>query len=146
MSSFTRINSAFTSIVTAAYPAMKQIIGTPDQVAQVELASSQDIFAIYANYSLVPNEVEGVTETTENFGFYVGRLDTFDSTSPAQNAITAACDEIANTILAAFYNATESNNMWIEGIKKTPVYKRGSDTNSGVWVTGNITVVVPCSV
>jgi hypothetical protein len=146
MSSFSRINTALTTIVTAQYPAMLQIVGTPDQVAAQELSQGQDIFAIYANYSLVPNEIEGVTETTENFGFYVGRLDTFDSVAPAQNAITAACDEIANVILAEFYNAVEGNNMWMNGIKKTPLYKRGADTNSGVWVTASITVVVPCLV
>lgn len=146
MSSFTRINSAFTTIVTELYPSIKQIIGTPDQVAQVELAAGQDLFAIYANYALIPNEVDGVVESTENFGFYVGRLDTFDSTSPAQNTITAACDDIANAILSGFDSDSEFNQMWIEGIKKTPVYKRSADTNSGVWVTATIKTVMPCSV
>jgi len=144
MSTFTTINNAFAAIVTAAYSNTKQVIGTPDNVAKVELAEGQDLFAIYANYALVPNELTGAVERTENFGFYVGKQDTFQSTSVEQNTIIAACDVIANTILSAFDAATLTNGLGMENIKKTPVYKRNGETSSGLWVTSTIKAVVPC--
>jgi len=144
MSTFTTINTAFAEIVTSAYPSMKQVIGTPDDIAKTELAEGQDLFALYANYALLPNELQGSVEQTENFGFYIGKQDTFQSTAIERNTIIAACDVIVNAILAAFDTATLINGLGMEAIKKTPVYKRNGETSSGLWVTSTIKAIVPC--
>lgn len=139
MSTFSAIRTAFASVVTATYPSDKQVFGTVDQISQATLGEDQDLFGMFTGFALVP-DLNGNTDTTADFGFYVGKLDQFDKTPESTQALIDACEVKAKAIIDAFQDSEQANFMDVEDFRLLPYYIGMNDTTSGVWVTCTIKV------
>lgn len=134
MGTFSAIRTAWATIITANYPTDKQVFGTPDQISQESnLAIGQDLFGFFQNFKILP-AVNGNTDRTQDFGFYVGELDSYEAGSPETNAIVDRMEAKAKAIIDAFYDSEQANFMSISDVQMVPYYKGFNDTTSGVWV------------
>jgi len=134
------INGAFAGVALNLYPGIKHINATPDQVAKIQLGRDQPLFAIYSGYQLTRTEVEGSTDQTEGFGFYVGLLDTFESDSVQQDNILRTAEIMAEQALEQVEAIGEDIALSIRNVRKTPVRKRGGETTSGIWCELDVSI------
>ena len=139
MGTFSRINTVFSGIVTTLYPSTKQSFATPDLVSQEDLAEGQDLFGLYQNYTVIP-DLRGNTDTAQNIGFFIGGLDSFDSSPAELNALIDTYEAKAKAIVQAFQDAEEVNRMSIDTFSLIPYYKQNSETLTGVWALFEIKV------
>lgn len=139
MSTFSAIRTAFASVITATYPSDKQVFGTVDQISQAPLGEDQELFGMFTGFTLVP-DLRGNTDTTADFGFYVGQLDNFDKTPESTQAIIDACEVKAKAIVSAFQDSEQANFMGINEFRIIPYYIGMNDTTSGVWCLAQIEV------
>lgn len=140
MSSYAYINGAFRGVAENLYPGIKYIHATPDQVAQVNLQEDQPIFAIYSGYQLTRLEIDSSTDQSEGFGVYIGLPDTFESDPVQQDNLIHTAEIMIEQALTAAEAVGEDIAMTISNIRKTPVRKRGADTNTGIWCECRITI------
>lgn len=141
MSARLYINGALEGVAKAIYPNIKYQFGTPDQIAQVQdLRPDQPIYSLYTNYRLTKPQIESSFQRTQDFGFFIGLPDQFDSMSQQSDNILSTTDIMADQYLNSLGNIFEAVAIEIANINKTPQYKMGSDTVSGTWVQCEIIV------
>lgn len=139
MSTYAAIRTAFSTVVTSLYPSDKQVFGTTDQISQATLGENQDLFGMFTGFRLVP-ELRGNTDVTQDFGFYVGKLDQFDKTPESTQSLIDACEVKAKAIVEAFIDSEQSAKMSIEDFTILPYYIGMNDTTSGVWCLATLRV------
>lgn len=139
MATYSAIITAFKAVVTATYPENLQVVGTTDEISQAKLGENQELFGLFRGFKIVP-ALRGNTDETQDFGFYVGQLDTLNNNLEERQAIIDACETKAKAIIQAFEDSEQGNLMSIETPLLTPYYMGGNETTSGLWVTATIRV------
>lgn len=140
MSSYKLINGVWRGVSEAAFPNVKYVIATRDNVAKVQLKKGQVLIAIFDGYQLRRTNNKDSTEQTQNFFFMVGLQDTYQSSSVEQENAVATADILADQMLDDLEAIGEDLAFDFTDIIKTPVYKQGGDTVSGMTVQMNISI------
>lgn len=135
------IDGAFKGVAEALYPNLKYVKGTQDEVAQVELAPDQVLFAIFSNYNVVTREISDNVARAENFGVYIGLQDSMQNGAKEVDNIIVSAEIMVNQLLETVESYNEELGIEITGdISQIPWYKRGGNTVSGLWCAFNLNV------
>ena len=134
MSARLYINGAIKGVAQALYPNIKYTTGTPDQTAKVELRPEQPVFSFWSNYRLTRPDISSSSQVTQDFGFFIGLPDQFDSDSTQSDNILSTSDIMVDQYLISLEGIFEELAIQVKDINKTPQYKRGGETVSGTWV------------
>jgi hypothetical protein len=134
MSSTLLINGIWKGVAEAAFRNVVFKVGTPDQLARTELRTGQVFVGLFGGYNFTRNSIEDANEQTQNFGFTVGLLDNFEEDSNQQINCLATAEILIEQMLINLEAVGVDLGFQITGLRKSPVYKRGGESITGIWV------------
>lgn len=132
MSARKYINGAMARVARNVYPNSNYVTATFDQLSQVEVSHGQVAIFVNQQYQLTRDDISSSSQTTADFSFIIGLLDEFDSNAQEVDNLVSTADILTDQYLRELEGIFEDIAIQIIGITKTPIFKRGGETLTGV--------------